>query len=207
MEKNSRFQVNANTREFIINLPPDMYEKTFYDVKKFSCIWCMVFCRKMPKLNEVQMAELSSALEMTAFSRTHSKRMAGVPKSHNQAPNQKPLSQSVGFFADMMLDALELARSTGRRHLVRLSRNLVTSISTAIAKLEQDKKKLEPCAKCTYDKEINKNDLMELMVLSQFILHDLSKIQESEMDIKSIFVKFYTGNEAIVKQMLSRRRK
>jgi hypothetical protein len=139
---------------------------------------------------------------MCVFSLTYAD---SVKKEHQEASSsssegEERISRSVQYLSDMSILAMKLSRALVRRHSVRLSRNLIITLTTALTKLKQDLKALSSCADCTMDKELIHNDSMQLMGLIQFIMHGLSSVEEGEGGIRSSYQHFYKLHKELIKK-------
>lgn len=90
-----------------------------------------------------------------------------------------------------------MSRELAHRHSVRLSRNLITSLTTVLTKLRQDIDSIKTCDGCTLDRDIIHNDSMQLMGLTQFVIHGLSSVSANDA-IRPAFESFYTAHKDLI---------
>jgi hypothetical protein len=159
--------------------------------------------RAQAKLTQKETEKLSSSFEMCVFTHTYSLE-SRKSSSSSSGPIQylgKYISRSTKFLVDMILEGIHFSREKNRKHFVRLSRNMISTLVTAMTKLKQDEEALEKCEGCGIDKEVNLNDRIGLMGVTQFILHGISSLEPSG-SVPSAYEGFYKAHsELIVKKV------
>ncbi|XP_035706887.1 uncharacterized protein LOC118435267 [Folsomia candida] len=153
---------------------------------------------KLPKLTQKETEKLSSAFELTVFTLTYADAVKiGVNEASVLTSDGARISRSVKYLLDMSLLNLKMSRELAHRHSVRLSRNLITSLTTVLTKLRQDIDSIKTCDGCTLDRDIIHNDSMQLMGLTQFVIHGLSSVSANDA-IRPAFESFYTAHKDLI---------
>jgi len=150
--------------------------------------------RKRKKLTTEELDRLSLAYELHSFTTTY-KKMTRLTERKKHVVKHLPVSQSVNFLATMMLEAMENAQHMCPTHLLRISRNFVRTINTAIVKLRQDGFKLRKCAECKADKSQNSSDRFLLVGLGQYIMHGFDK---GAKDAVKAFEKYFEKSRQLI---------
>jgi len=146
------------------------------------------------KLTKKESEEMSAAFEMSLFTETYAERAKAPAAAITSASQGDAVSKSSSFLVDMGLKALEASRKKHNTHFVRLSRNLVTSLTTAFVKLKQDLENLVECQACQLDVKINYNDRKQLVALLEFIMR--GSVESN--DFRKDFDLFLKNNAAAI---------